>query len=238
MKKFFFSLLLIASLQCAIHAQTPVIRIDGQDVTNSFVDCRATTSDMEQYMSFKFNVCNETGNPIVVDLRKVVVREVEGTQNSFCFGSNCYAPSTFEVNDVSMPKDTILPMVCDYMGNGIEGVTVVRYEFITTDTVSLTVNYIIGNHDGILDAPNSSVTASLFPNPVIATSTFKCSVPSNVKTATLLIYSITGQKVEEFRLNSGENKIQVNASEFQSGLYLYSVIVNNHVMTTGKMVVK
>mgnify|MGYP002854686527 CR=1 FL=1 len=236
MKKFVTSLALLAVFCCSF-AQVPVLRsLEGEDITGQWLVRRAENDDEAYYMQYSFNVWNESGSDIVFDFVKVTVREVEGTINVFCFNGNCFTSD--HVDDVSIASGEYLSFVADYMGQGPEesdGVTTLLYEFHNGDEVSwVGLSFIIGDHDGI-DAPESNVTAKVYPNPVSEVSTFECSLP---KAGSLQIYTCTGQKVAEYQLEAGDNRLSLNAADFRCGLYLCSVVVNGKIVTTTKMVVR
>lgn len=236
MKKFFFTLLLLTGLSSAF-AQAPIIRtLEGEDITNTYQICRAENDEQLYFMQYHFNVCNESSADMVIDFHKTTLVEVEGTANAFCFAGNCVAPGVNEMLGVNIAAGSAAEFISDYMGNGIEGVTQVKYEFTANgETNFVVVSYIIGDYDGLEDMPSLNVEAKLYPNPVESVATFECDLNNN---AELHIYSCTGQKVALYQLNQGMNKIDIYADNFNSGLYICSVVMNGQVVATKKMIVK
>lgn len=236
MKRFIISLVLLAVFGCSF-AQVPVIRsVEGDDITGQWLVRKAANDDEAYFMQYNFNLCNESGSDIVFDFVKVTVREVEGTTNVFCFNDHCYTAD--HVDGVEMASGETISFQADYMGNGpqeSDGVTTLIYEFHNGDQVSwVALSFIIGDHVGI-DAPESNVSAKVYPNPVSEVSTFECTLP---KAGSLQIYTCTGQKVAEYQLEAGHNLLSLNAADFRCGLYLCSVVVNGKIVTTTKMVVR
>ena len=220
MKKFIISLVLLAVFGCSF-AQVPVIRsVEGDDITGQWLERKAANDDEAYFMQYNFNLCNESGSDIVFDFVKVTIHEVD------------------HVDGVEMASGETISFQADYMGNGPEesdGVTALVYEFHNGDEVSFVgLSFIIGDHVGI-DAPESNVSAKVYPNPVSEVSTFECTLP---KAGSLQIYTCTGQKVAEYQLEAGHNLLSLNAADFRCGLYLCSVVVNGKIVTTTKMVVR
>ncbi len=215
----------------------PVLKnMEGEDITNLTIDCHATNEEEMYFLQYHFQICNasETTN-MVVELQKTVIQAVEGTSNTFCYDGNCVSPDVMEYPSVVIAPNGSSTIDLDYSANGIMGTTTVQYTFTTSNgkTSQITVNFIGDYEDGIEDAP--VVDANLYPNPVSSVSTFECNVPQD---AVLQVYSCTGQKLNEYALYQGENKVTINASEYASGLYICSVVMKGAVVQTKKMIVK
>jgi hypothetical protein len=64
------------------------------------------------------------------------------------------------------------------------------------------------------------------PNPFYSNTIIRCYVPSFVKQAQLIIYSIDGKLLKSYTLNSGLNEVAINAGTFTPGEYIYSLLVD------------
>jgi hypothetical protein len=76
------------------------------------------------------------------------------------------------------------------------------------------------------------------PNPFNSVTTINYRLGDNVKTAKICIYNLTGKQLQCYNLpaTSGENTIEVRASSLQSGMYLYSLIVDGRLIDTKRMI--
>jgi photosystem II stability/assembly factor-like uncharacterized protein len=90
-----------------------------------------------------------------------------------------------------------------------------------------------------VNAPAEFKLEQNYPNPFnpVTTIKFAVSKPSKV---TLKIYDITGKEVEtlfnNFDANIGTFKVNFNASQYSSGVYFYSLLVDGTNISTKKMV--
>jgi len=55
-------------------------------------------------------------------------------------------------------------------------------------------------------------------------------------TGVLKIYDLTGKLIEEYKLNSNNNKLTLNTN-LNNGIYLYQFIVNGKVMKSDKLII-
>ena len=76
------------------------------------------------------------------------------------------------------------------------------------------------------------------PNPFNSATTIKYQLGDNAKNAKICIYNLTGKQLQCYDLPAikGENTIEVRASSLQSGMYLYSLIVNEQLVDTKRMI--
>lgn len=75
------------------------------------------------------------------------------------------------------------------------------------------------------------------PNPFSEETTIKYFLSSNVKSAKLNVYDMQGTQVKGYQLhNFGESEIKINASELNSGMYLYALIADGQEIDVKRMI--
>jgi hypothetical protein len=88
---------------------------------------------------------------------------------------------------------------------------------------------------------NTATTAKLdqnAPNPFNQKSTINCFVPSNSKTAMVIVYSGNGNKIKTFNnLNAGINRLDINASTLEGGIYSYVLLIDGKQVDSKQMIV-
>jgi trimeric autotransporter adhesin len=105
---------------------------------------------------------------------------------------------------------------------------------------SLIKNELVASKQGSIKIETVETEAKLFqnaPNPFNKSTIIQYSVPSNAKKAALIIASLGGEKIMEFNLltNNGQS-IEIEGGKLQSGIYIYSLLINNSVIDSKKMV--
>lgn len=76
------------------------------------------------------------------------------------------------------------------------------------------------------------------PNPFAATTAISLSIPTDAKSAQLCIYDMTGRQVRQLPIDArGATSVSVAAAGMPAGMYLYSLIVDDSLIDTKRMVV-
>ena len=76
------------------------------------------------------------------------------------------------------------------------------------------------------------------PNPFAATTAIRLSIPTDAKSAQLCIYDMTGRQVRQLPIDArGATSVSVAAAGMPAGMYLYSLIVDDSLIDTKRMVV-
>ena len=88
---------------------------------------------------------------------------------------------------------------------------------------------------GISDNENMNLKFSSFPNPIIKTT--KILFPSAKANTKIEIYTIEGQKIQDFSITKNQTSVIWNAEKFPNGIYFGKLIVDEKVMAVTKMMV-
>lgn len=80
--------------------------------------------------------------------------------------------------------------------------------------------------------------ANAYPNPASTNITIDYTLPEDVNSGSLLIYSLTGVMVKEIPVNGGENRVKLNAGALLPGSYLYSFSWYNKSTPAKKLIIK
>ncbi len=98
------------------------------------------------------------------------------------------------------------------------------------------------NEEEVLPAKATTATDNLLyqnaPNPFNISTTIKYQLADNTANAKICIYNLTGKQLQCHNLPTikGENSIEVRASSLQAGMYLYSLIVDDKLASTKRMI--
>lgn len=77
----------------------------------------------------------------------------------------------------------------------------------------------------------------LYPNPASHSCTYEALLAEN-ESGFIMMYDITGRLLHSYKLNSGENKMEMNLNEFDNGIYIYKILINGNVVDNKKLVVQ
>jgi len=127
-----------------------------------------------------------------------------------------------------------------YIGGDIRDVAII----FGTDTLNsgnetaFVAKFSSGNEPASVAGVSPSGSLQLQPNPFTTEATVQYSLPAGSKNAFLIIYDMLGRQQNSYSLNSSNGEISINAGNLSAGIYLYSLVMNNRVLFTEKMVVQ
>ena len=249
MKKSIFTLVFFAvmgwvSAQSLQFELNGTIYADGQTIICTDVD---DFGEMVQHMQIR----NLTNEPVSVFIKKEHVVIVEGTANSFCWGS-CYTPDVFvcprpmtlEANAISNENDLsfhhqIDPEFSGDPSNFIIGTSVVKYyaypEFAEDQKVSIEV-WFAYNADGVAENHHVSI-GHAYPNPAssVVRFNYELGTAANVEAR---VYNLLGQEVMRQSLNGLQGQVAFSVAELNEGIYFCNLTVDGQALKTEKFIVK
>lgn len=88
-----------------------------------------------------------------------------------------------------------------------------------------------------IETVDATFAVNIYPNPT--TDVAQVAFTSDVNNGSLSIYDITGRMVKDMQLNQlniGENNIELNVNDLQTGTYIVTLQLNNKVVTQKLMV--
>lgn len=86
---------------------------------------------------------------------------------------------------------------------------------------------------------NNYETAKLYeniPNPFSQNTTIKYEIPTSTISAQIIIHNMEGIELKSFPISTkGAGYITINGTELQAGMYLYTLLINNQIVDTKRM---
>ena len=181
------------------------------------------------------NISSDTLNVLC---QKVILDTTVGTDNYFCWGSNCYGVTTY----ISTDANNLLPGEGDNIDFGgyydaycNPASAVIEYCFYPesdpTDRACITIVY--NESSTSISQLKSVIVSDFYPNPVneIVYFTF------NGNAAILKLIDILGNNVKEILLNQVGTQ-ELDLSDMNKGIYFGNLIVNGEVVSIKKLIVK
>ncbi|MDX9931633.1 MAG: T9SS type A sorting domain-containing protein [Bacteroidales bacterium] len=186
------------------------------------------------------HVTNNSASDMEVLMKKIEVNVLAGTENSFCWGG-CYGPSVF-VSPTSVAigaaQTDLSSFSGDYWPKGQLGQSTIRYTFFDKNNVNDSVSIIVVYGSGtasVNDFETESVVTA-YPNPASTFVNFSFQNYS-YEPIQLMIYSATGAEVYRSVILTDNAPLSVDLSNFNSGIYYYSVFHQGQASEMKKLVV-
>ncbi len=246
MKKLLSFLCLGSFVFTCVTAQNLKIIVPGGK--NTLNDSTVTSLGLSNDVEFgpTFYVVNTTSNPMTVNVRRVVISAVTGTENEICWAGTCYGPGVNQSPNTETigAHDTATlgnEFNGDYLPQGNVGTTVVHYIFFDvnnpTDTSGITVRY-DATLTGVASIANNAIKFSApYPNPANTFVTLNYGFTSSVQAANLKIFNLLGDCIQTIALDASKNKVGINVQAMPSGIYVCEVEASGCQPVYQKMIV-
>ncbi len=242
MKKLLLAFLLGAIVSVNLNAQcVPDTTIQGVvvppagskiDTTNGFVVLPYAYVSQNYMEAIHFKIPKDTTFPGIgsIPINYVKLDAILGLPSVFtltCSPSNCTFPGDSygcaEMTGIPTTPDSIsLRVAIEY------NITISGLPTPIKDTLEGYYLVIKAQPIGLAERNMAKATARVFPNPA-KENVFLNFEANGGKTASLQISSIIGTLVYDrtFTSVAGENKVEINTSNFKPGIYMYSLKVDN-----------
>jgi len=105
-----------------------------------------------------------------------------------------------------------------------------------TDQINNSTTHTSVNENNISDIEKAKLFQNI-PNPFSSNTEIRFEIPENSITAKLLIHDMQGAEIKSYNITAkGAGTIIVQAHELQAGMYMYTLLVNNTIIGTKKMI--
>lgn len=120
-----------------------------------------------------------------------------------------------------------------------------KIEYSKEDLTKLYLNfaadkYTLKNYipqEDMFFSDNSISVRKIYPNPASVAAYLDYNLLQNIK-AKVTIRNILGKVIKEYDLPRGERKIRIPTTEFDTGIYLYTLSINGQAKSSRKLIVK
>jgi hypothetical protein len=204
----------------SISLVSPMLQVNGN----------ASTLTGAGEMVAEWPVTNISDVQIAVKCTRSIVSEVPGTSNYFCWGV-CYGETT----NVSLlaqtifSNDTNYTFYAHYKPLGNAGETIITYCFFNTanptDQACQTVSFCYETNCeiGIEEQQTTKLELS-GSNPLRGLSFINYALPAGETEAQLLVTNLQGELVKESTVRGNSGSILMNAQDFASGIYHFTLM--------------
>ncbi|MBA4852160.1 T9SS type A sorting domain-containing protein [Emticicia sp. BO119] len=109
-----------------------------------------------------------------------------------------------------------------------------------TETLTASTDRNVGNSsepDKLFS--NDKITVSnIYPNPANDFATIDYSITGNINDASMSFYNLLGNEVGSFELDKSDRKLKVQTTNWDSGVYLYQLVIDGKKVVTKKLLVR
>lgn len=192
----------------------------------------------------EWGVQNISENFLEVRAKRVVQQNVQGAINYFCWGV-CFDENT-NISPVSVNQDMNAGDInhtfyAHYRPQNNAGEAIIQYCFFNaadpTDETCQTVTYCVDCEQSVSEQNMEIEVGEIYPNPLKGLGSISYNLPSTPKNAKFVIYNMVGEVVKESAVTSKNGILFINGTDFESGIYLYSIQMDGKSSAMKKLVV-
>lgn len=242
MKKLLFTLIALFTLSFVGNAQDLTLSWDDAELGESVL---VVGSPDDAEIVFHAVLTNNTDNGMNIMVVRKQLDMLAGTQSQFCWGL-CFPPTTDTCLSPVLIKagesSDLEAFSGHYIPGGIAGTSSVEYTFYNLDNPDVSIKVVAnfkGSPAGIAEeAMVGGSVSEVYPNPANNYVSLDYQLTSEVKQANVKVFNLLGAEVKSANLESNGNKLRMDISDLESGIYFYSVLINGDVYKTKKLVVQ
>jgi hypothetical protein len=173
--------------------------------------------------------------------------ELSDTQKGyFCLNNHCLEPSVEEFSKKVEPGETLQDLYY-ILESGIQPAqSTIKFEFFPKgsphESLIRTFNVIVEEKASrSLAFQSKEITIQdAYPNPVQEQGFIDLDYKINSESAkaTVILHNILGKAMGEYELSPSETRLKINTDELVSGVYFYTIYINNSGILTRKLIIR
>jgi hypothetical protein len=187
---------------------------------------------------------NITDKAIILVIRKSG-GQLGGTQkNYFCIDNNCLDQRIEDYIVKIEPGQTLnsFNVVLDAgLASGVSSVKYIAYSKSNPSEIfDIELNFVVEEKPerDYIYSSNIITLHTIYPNPVVDYAYVDYKLNDDQVKAKIIIHNILGNSLDEYVLLADENKVKLRAESLNSGIYFYTLYLDNESVVTRKLIVK
>ncbi len=201
-------------------------------------------ASLSETVRIPLKIRNNTNNAQFYIIRKLH-SDLNGTQKGyFCFEKNCLESVIEEFSKKVEPGETLTALAYVLESGILSSQGNIKFQvFIKgnpTDAIEYTVSVSVleKDHKPIIFQSKDITIQDVYPNPVQDLAYMDYRLHNESAVAKVVIHNILGRVINEFELSPFEDRVKIQTEEFVSGIYFYTLYLNNNGVLTRKLVVR
>lgn len=187
---------------------------------------------------------NNSDRPIILVIRKVANQIGTSQKNFFCIDNTCLDHRT-EDYTLKLEPDEVLGSLQVALEAGLaHGASSVKYLVFnksnTSDSFEFELNFNVDERAEKQDIYSSPhvMLHDVYPNPVTDHAFVEYSIIDPQVKAKIILHNILGNAIDDYPLPASENKVKIRADALTSGIYFYTLYIDDEGVVTRKLIVR
>jgi len=184
---------------------------------------------------------NVTERPITLIVRRISTQIGSTQKNYFCLDMNCLDQRADDIVLRIEPGQIVNSLQIALEGGLVPADSNTKYlifnKLNNNDYVEFEINFVVEEKTSIYNSRRITLH-DVYPNPVSTYAYVDYKILNERAKARIVIHNIVGNIVSEYTLPFNENKIKIRTEELNSGIYFYTLYIDNEGVLTRKLIVK
>jgi len=201
-------------------------------------------TSISENLRIPIKIRNNTSKAQFYIIRKLSA-DLNNTQKGyFCLDKNCLESGIEEFSKRVEAGETLQTLFY-VLESGIQsGLGAIRFQVFTkgnpTDAIDYAVSISVTEKDQkpIIFHSKDITIQDVYPNPVQDLAFMDYHIHNEAITAKVVIHNILGRSISEFELSAFEERVKIQTEEFVSGIYFYTLYINNNGVLTRKLIIR
>ncbi len=199
-------------------------------------------ANVGQLVKVLLKIRNNTDRPQFYVIQKVRGELGEYQKGYFCLENNCLEPAIIEFSKRVEPGEVINLSYTIETGNQ-QTQNTLKFQIFPKGNVGEAIDHTVTV--SVEEKMPRSVFQSreitindVYPNHIQDEAVIDYKISHDLVRAKIVMYNILGKSVGDFELPVSDTEVRVQTSELPSGIYFYTLYVNNSGVLTRKLVVR
>ncbi len=201
-------------------------------------------ASISEILRIPIKIKNNTGKAQFYIIRKLSSDLTRSQKGYFCLGKTCLEPGIEEFSKKIEPGETLQEL--EYvLESGIQSTqSSIRFQVFIKGNPAEVVDYPVSvtvqdkEQKQIIFQSKDITIEDVYPNPVQDLALMEYRIHNESVTAKVVIHNILGRAITEFDLSPFEDRVKIQTDEFVSGIYFYTLYLNNNGVLTRKLIVR
>lgn len=199
---------------------------------------------MGEIIQVPIRIKNTIDKPLTLVVKRIETQIGSSQKNFFCPDNDCDDQRTDSYTIRLEPGETLENFSIGLEAGLTEGFSSVKYQVFNkanpTESSQLELNFIVEakrEKSSIYSSPLITLH-DVYPNPVVTNARIDYSIHKENTKAKIIIHNILGSPLSKYELQPSQTSVKIDADALNSGIYFYTLYVNNEGVMTRKLMVK
>ncbi len=187
---------------------------------------------------------NTSEKPQFFIIRKTQSDLTNNQKGYFCLDKNCLESGINEFSKRIEAGETLQQLVYIVEGGMLSSQNSIRFQVHPKGNSQETEEYAVSiailekTEKPVLFQSKDITINDVYPNPVQDHAFIDYRLHNETIKAKLIIHNILGKAMNEFDLPNSETRVKIQTEEFSSGIYFYTLYLDNNGVLTRKLIIR